>query len=127
MSVTVSASRRSSAAKKASEYGGLSLEAEIRSLYSLAPSQAAQLPTLFADSVVKSCNRVLGDNSGEALVRRVGDHRLTDPAEVYSKIDSLLLGGAEALKKAIRRSFRADVHRLYMVTMELKAPVLRPD
>lgn len=90
----------------------------------MAPTTAAQLPTLFAESVVKSCTGVLGESSGEALVRRIGDRRLTNPEEVYAKVDSLLLGGSEGLKRAIRRSFRADVHRLYAVTMDLRAPLM---
>jgi len=120
MAITVNDSRGKSASIRSADYNGLTLEAEIRSLHSLAPESVAQLPTLFAESVVKSCSSILGESSGEALVRRIGDQSLRSPDYAFSRIDSLLLGGSETLKKSIRGSFRARVHRLYRITMGLQ-------
>jgi hypothetical protein len=113
MSVAISASRNGPASNWGAGLAGLGLEAEIRSLNMLAPEIVSQLPTLFAESVVKACSNSLGESSGEALVRRIGDRRLGIPGEAYGRIDSLLLGGSESLKKSIRTSFRMRVHRLY--------------
>jgi hypothetical protein len=88
----------------------------------MAPRTVSQLPSLFAESVVKSCSNVLGESTGEALVRRIGDTRLVNPDEAYGKIDSLLLGGSESLKRSIRASFRAKVHRLYKHAMTIQYP-----
>jgi hypothetical protein len=126
MSWTVTASRRKSVTGPVRVFSGLTLEAEILSLYSLAPDTVEQLPALFSESVVKSCTSVLGEASGEALVRRIGDSRLQSPYQVYTRIDSFLSKGADILKEAIRNGFRERVHRLYRVVMNLEARRLAP-
>jgi hypothetical protein len=120
MAIAVTDSRRRSASKRSADYSGLTLETEIRSLHSLAPESVAQLPTLFAESVVKSCSSVLGETSGEALVRRIGDRRIRRPDYAFSRIDSLLRGGSDTLKRSIKSSFRARVHRLYKITLGIQ-------
>ncbi len=99
----------------------LSLEEEVFSLRTLAPETLNQLPTLFAESVVASAARVLGETTGEAFIRCIGDNRLKEPLEVYSRLDSFLLGGSEEMKKAIVQAFRNRVHRLYRLTLEVAA------
>jgi hypothetical protein len=121
MAIAVTASGRKTFSSRVSGFEGLTLEAEIRSLHSLAPESVAQLHTLFADAVVKSCSSVLGDTSGEALIRRIGDERLRSPDEVYGRVDALLGGGSETLKNSIRSSFRSRVHRLYRITMSVRS------
>ena len=122
MSVAISASGKGPALSWGAGFAGLSLEAEIRSLNMLAPETLSQLPTLFAESVVKSCSNALGESSGEALVRRIGDERLGDPGSAFKKIDSMLKGGSDDLKKSIRLSFRARVHRLYKSSITVHDP-----
>jgi hypothetical protein len=100
---------------------GLSLEAEVRSLCSVSPESLAQLPALFADSVVESCTSIAGASTGEALTRRIGDENLQCPEKVYSRIDTLLQGGSDTLKKAIQLRFCIKVHRLYKISMSLEA------
>lgn len=121
MALTTTAS-----AAKLRSYGppnlnGLSLEAEIRSLFSVCPESVEQLPSLFAESVVESCFGVAGTSGGEALVRRIGDKRLRDPESVYEKTDALLLGGSATLKRSIEQRFRNKVHRLYKISMSFEA------
>ena len=99
----------------------MSPEAEIRSLYSLAPENVRQLPTLFAESVVESCSTIVGASSGEALVRSIGDERLRSPEITFRRIDMVLGGGSQELKKAIKLRFRSKVHRLYRISMSLEA------
>ena len=90
-------------------------------MYSLAPEIVGQLPTLFAESVVESCSTIVGASSGEALVRSIGDERLGRPENAFRRIDLLLGGGSDELKKAIRVRFRSKVHRLYRISMSLEA------
>jgi hypothetical protein len=99
----------------------LTLEEEIFSLHSFAPEILAQLPRLFAESVVDASSKVVGDATGEALVRCIGDDRLRDPEQVYASLDSFLQGGSDEMRRAIVQSFSARVHRLYRITMELAA------
>jgi len=99
----------------------MTLEEEIRSLHTLLPESAAQLPVLFAESVAKACTRILGEGSGEALVRRIGDGNLIDPDRSYKRIDSFLSGGSGILKEEISRGFRERVHRCYRVAMNVEA------
>ena len=122
MSKAVASTARSATFERVSGFTGLTLEAEIRSLYSLAPDSLEQLPTLFSESVVKSCGSVLGEASGEALVRRIGDRRLKSPEMVYGRVDSLLLGGSGDIKRVIKRAFRSKVHGLYRLVMKIQAP-----
>ena len=121
MAQAITASTRRPSSSRISSLNGLSHEAEIRSLYSLAPENMRQLSKLFSESVVESCTAIAGSSSGEALVRRIGDERLLNPEETFSQIDALLGGGSDTLKRAIELKFRNKVHRLYKVTMNLKA------
>jgi len=98
---------------------GLSLEAEIRSLYAISPETTLQIPSLFAQSVVETCSNIAGVSAGEALVRRIGDSRLQNPEEAYERIDTLLRSGSDTLKHAIEQRFRGKVHRLYRISMSL--------
>ena len=99
----------------------LTLEEEVFSLREVAPEALKQLPELFAESVVDSAIKVLGEATGEALVRCIGDSRLRDPNEVYSRLEHFLLGGSEEMKDAIIEAFKARVHRVYKLTMEVAA------
>ena len=98
----------------------ITLEAEIRSLYSLKPESVKQLSTLFANAVVESCTSLTGVSTGEALLRRIGDEKLHSPEKTYKQIDKLLHGGSESLKAAIEQRFRSKVHRLYRMSMNLE-------
>jgi hypothetical protein len=102
------------------DFGGLSLEAEIRTLCMLAPEIASQLRSLFAQSVVESCWSVAGASAGEALVGKIGDRSLEDRQEVYERITALLRGGSSILMRAVDQRFRIKVHRLYRVSMGLE-------
>jgi hypothetical protein len=113
-------------ARKPASYGisnlsGGTLETEIRSLYSLTPEYMEQLRSLFAESVIESCSQIAGTSSGEALVRRIGDGRLHSPEEAFDRIDALLGGGSDTLKRAIELRFRSKVHTLYRISMSLEA------
>ena len=90
----------------------------------LAPSTVSQLPVLFAESVVDSASKVLGEATGEALIRCIGDSKLKDPEMVYSRLDSFLLGGSETMKSAIIKAFRVKVHRLYKITVDVAKPAM---
>ena len=79
-----------------------------------------QLSKLFAESVIESCSTIAG-TSGEALVRRIGDERLLSPRNTFGRIDALLGGGSDALKRAIELKFRSKVHRLYKISISLEA------
>jgi len=120
MSVTITASTRRLASYSITNLSGLSMEAEIRSLCSFAPDAVSVLPKLFAESVVESCSSIVGASSGEALVRRIGDRRLQSPDLAYRRIDGLLRGGSDTLKRAIEQRFRTKVHRLYKASMNLE-------
>jgi hypothetical protein len=76
---------------------------------------------LFAESVVDASSKVLGEATGEALVRCIGDNKLRDPEQVYASLNSFLQGGSDEMRRAIVQSFRVRVHRVYRVTMELAA------
>ena len=99
----------------------LTLEEEIFSLHEVAPEALRQLPALFAESVVHSATKILGEATGEALVRRIGDSKLRDPIEVYSCLESFLMGGSDEVKDAIIAAFKGRVHRIYKLTMEVAA------
>jgi len=121
MAQAMTASYRKPALSSVSNLNGLSHEAEIRSLYSLAPENMKQLSKLFAQSVIESCSTIAGTSSGEALVRRIGDEKLQSPGDTFSQIDALLGGGADTFKRAIELKFRSKVHRLYKISMSLEA------
>jgi len=99
----------------------LTLEEEILSLREVVPEALEHLPGLFAESVVDSAARVLGAATGEALVRFIGDSRLKDPAQVYSRLDSFLMGGSDEMKRSIDNEFRRRVHGLYRLAMGVAA------
>ena len=124
MAIAITASSKRLASYTVSNLGGMTLEAEIRSLHSLEPDNVRQLPALFAQSVVESCSAMAGTSSGEALIRRIGDDNLHCPEEVFRRIDALLGGGSDTLKKAIEMRFRSKVHRLYRISMSLEAKQL---
>lgn len=109
-----------------SELVGQTLEAEIFTLNSLAPEVVAQLPSLFSDSVIDSVTSILGESSGDALIRRIGEERLMSPEETYESLDSVLHDGSETLKAAIREDFRVRVHRLYKMTMDMAPLTFKP-
>ena len=121
MTMATVATTRKLASYSVSSLNGMTLEAEIRSLYSLTPENMRQLASLFAESVVEACSTIVGTSSGEALVRRIGDSRLSSPEEVFRRIDALLGGGSNTLKKAIELRFRSKVHRLYRISMSLES------
>ena len=97
----------------------MTLEEEVLSLEQLAPHTLDQLPALFAESVVAVSTKVLGETTGEAFVRCIGDGKLRDPAEVYQRLDSFLLGGSGPIREAIMGEFRNRVHRLYRLTVQV--------
>lgn len=99
----------------------LTLEEEIFSIHEVAPEALRELPELFAESVVDSATRVLGEATGEALIRCIGDSRLKDPTEVYARLESFLMGGSDEMKNAIIAAFKSKVHRVYRLTMEVAA------
>lgn len=119
MSRAVSALRHGSRQKHV--FTHLTLEEEIFSLREVAPEALRDLPELFAESVVDSAAKVLGEATGEALVRCIGDGRLRDPTEVYSRLESFLMGGSDEMKQAIIATFKGKVHRIYRLTMEVAA------
>jgi fructose/tagatose bisphosphate aldolase len=119
MPAQMSASLQKKAATRISELIGQTLEEEIFTVNSLAPEMVARLPSLFSDSVVDSVTNILGESSGEALIRSIGEERLMSPEETYEKLDSVLHGGSEILKSAIREDFRVRVHRLYKMTLDM--------
>jgi len=120
MSLTIAPATRKSAPRLTPSLNGVSLEAEIRSLYSLAPESMKQLGTLFAESVVEACTAIAGASSGEALVRRIGDERLRDPEHAYNQIDALLGKGSDTVKKTIELRFRSKVRRFYRISMSFE-------
>lgn len=97
----------------------MTLEEEVLSLKELAPYTLNQLPALYAESVVFAATKVLGETTGEAFIRCIGDSMLRDPAEVCQKLDSFLLGGSGPIKEAITDEFRNRVHRLYRLTVQV--------
>ena len=118
---TITSSARKLSSPRAVTFNRITLEAEIRSLYSLKPESLKQLSTLFANAVVEACTSLTGVSTGEALLRRIGDEKLRSPVETYEQIDTLLHGGSETLKAAIEQRFRIKVHRLYKMSMNLEA------
>ena len=121
MALAITPSGVKSIPHRISIFIGMSLEAEIRSLYGLSPESMNQLATLFSESVVESCSAVAGVSSGEALVRRIGDERLRDPESAFKRIDELLGGGSDTLKRVIDVRFRSKVRRLYRMSINLEA------
>ncbi len=119
MASVLAVSKQKSAIRAKSFRARLSLEEEILSLNSLAPRCLSQLPELFSESVVDAASRILGEATGEALVRCVGDSKLRDPDAVYDSLDSFLGGGAGDVKKVIQRVFAGKVHNLYRITLEV--------
>jgi len=119
MSATRTVHARRLASHGSANLTGLSLEAEIRSLYAISPDTTLQFPSLFSQSVVETCSNIAGASAGEALVRRIGDSRLQNPEEAYERIDSLLGSGSDTLKQAIEQSFRGKIHRFYKISMSL--------
>lgn len=97
----------------------LTMEEEILSLHAFAPATLSRLPEIFAESVVDSSSRILGESTGEAFVRCIGDSKLSDPEKVYSSLDTFLQGGSADMKRAILKAFAAKVHTLYKLTLDI--------
>ena len=101
---------------------GQTLEEEVFTIHSIAPDTVRRIPSLFSESVVDSVTSILGPDSGEALIRSIGDESLLEPSLVYEKLDSVLHDGSEILKAAIREEFRVKVHRLYELALGMAPP-----
>ena len=119
MPVAISAASQKKAADRISELISQTLDEEILTVASLAPDMITRLPLLFSDSVVDSVTDILGENSGEALVRSIGEKSLRSPEKTYESLDTLLHNGSEVIKAAIREDFRVRLHRLYIMILDL--------
>ncbi len=122
MKSVATVSKQRSALRKRSDNSHLSLEEEVLSLHAIAPSTLSQLPVLFAESVVDSASKILGEATGEALLRYIGDSELRDPEAVYSRLNSFLRGGSDDMRRAIAKTFTSKVHTLYLITIEIAQP-----
>jgi len=120
MPVVIGTASSKRAADRISDLIGQTLDEEILTVNSLAPDMIARLPSLFSDSVVDSVTDILGENSGEALVRSIGEESLRIPEKTYERLDAMLHNGSEVLKAAIREDFRVRLHRLYTMVLDLK-------
>jgi hypothetical protein len=118
----VSAALRKRATDRITELVGQTLEEEVRTMDVLAPEVLARLPIIFGDSVMDSLMSILGEESGEALIRIVGDVRFMTPEEAYESLDEIFHSGSEILKAAIREELRVRVHRLYKETVGMAPP-----
>ena len=119
MPVAISTVSQKKAVNRISELIGRTLDEEILTVDSLAPDMIALLPLLFSDSVVDSVINILGENSGEALLRNIGEESLRSPESTYESLDALFHNGSEVLKAAIREDFRVRLHRLCMMVLDL--------
>lgn len=124
MSATISAALQEKAMGRITKLIGQTLEEEIFTLHSLLPDMVARLPSLFSESVIDSMTSILGESSGEALIRRIGDESLLNPTEVYETLDSVFQDGSKILKAAIREEFRVKVHGLYKMIIDMAPPTL---
>jgi hypothetical protein len=122
MTALVGTAIQKKAVNRTTEPTDQTLEEELFTLHTLTPGLVEKIPSLFSESVVTSVMGILGENPGEALIRGIGDESLVDPTEAYERLDSLLQGGSEILKAAIREEFRVKVHRLYKMTMDMALP-----
>ena len=102
-----------------SELIGQTMEEEIFGLNSMVPDLKEQLPRIFSDSVVTSVMSIMGDAAGEALIRHIGEDKLTKPTLVYDSLDSFLHEGSAVVKGAILEEFRVKIHKLYKVATDL--------
>ena len=125
MSEVISAVSQKKAVDLISELIGQTLDEEMFTVNSLAPDMLAQLPLLFSDSVVDSVTNILGENSGEALVRSIGEESLRNPEKTYERLDAMFHDGSEMLKAAIREDFRVRLHRLYMMVLDLAPSIFQ--
>lgn len=125
MTALVGTAIQKKAVSRMAELIGQTLEEELFTLHTITPSLVRELPSLFSESVVTSVTSILGEDSGDALIRGIGDECLADPTEVYEKLDSLLQDGSEILKAAIREEFRVKVHRLHKMTMDMAPPAFQ--
>jgi hypothetical protein len=97
----------------------LSTEVEIISLQTLAPGTLSRLPQVFAESVIDSAMRVLGESTGEAFIRWIGDGNLSDPDRVYSRMNTFSQVGLGEMKKVIQKTFSSKVHSIYKLAVDL--------
>ena len=102
---------------------GETIEEEILDLSLLLPDLNQRLPLLFADAALGTISKVLGESTGEALVRRIGDQYLGDPDQVYAGLDESLQSGAGFLKRAIQEDFRIKVHKLFLTAGRMSPAV----
>jgi hypothetical protein len=119
MSLTVEATRGKKAQLPKQTQVRLTVEEEIFSLQELAPQALARLPEIFAESVVDSATKILGESTGEALIRCIGDSKLRDPDRVYARLDDFLHDGSDEIRKAIAKMFASKVHLLYKLSLDL--------
>ena len=118
----MTAAAQKKAASRITTMIGQTLEEEVFTLHSMDPGATTRLPGLFSESVVDSMIDILGEDSGEALLRSIGDENLSDPTETYRRLDSVLMDGSEIMKAAIREEFRVKVHRLYELALGMAPP-----
>ena len=112
------------AVSRKSELIGQTMEEEIFSLNAMVPNLLQELPRIFADSVVGAITGIMGDVTGEALIRSIGEEKLKSPTKVYDSLDSTLLGGSSVLKAAILEEFRVKIHTMYKMTTDRTPDVL---
>jgi hypothetical protein len=113
MSVVMSAALQRKAVKHMSRLIAQTMDEEIMNLNAFMPDLTKRLPSIFADSVLNSFSSILGEATGEALVRFIGEDNLESPSEVYDRLDEYLQGGSELVKGAILEEFRVRIHKLY--------------
>ncbi|HZW85440.1 MAG TPA: hypothetical protein VFE91_06025 [Nitrososphaerales archaeon] len=119
MSVVMSEALQKRAVRHMSELIGQTMEEEIFSLNSLVPDLMEQLPAIFSESVINSVTSIMGDATGETLIRYIGEEKLRSPTKVYESLDTYLQGGAGVLKGAILEEFRVKIHKLFRMTVDL--------
>ena len=119
MSTQLSESIQKRAVSHMSELIGQTMEEEIFGLNSMVPDLKEQLPRIFSDSVVTSVMSIMGDAAGEALIRYIGEDKLTKPTLVYDSLDSFLHDGSAVVKGAILEEFRVKIHKLYKVATDM--------
>lgn len=88
------------------------LEEELRTLQALIPDITKDIHTIFQEAVTDSLWNMLPENEARALSLLIGGNILGSPCDVYSALDSILLGGSQILKDAISEEFCANVHLL---------------
>lgn len=88
------------------------LEEELRTLQAVMPGITEDVRSIFKEAVTDSLWNTLSLSEARALLRLIGEGGFENPCEVYSELDSILRGGSQILKNAIREEFRTNVHLL---------------